>query len=135
MATGSVVKEDDATQLATAAPTLNPFSGYYTQSSQHRGFYHPTEWGGVDEADQERYDAVNGNAYDIDSNGNKGIRLTPIYMDFHSLGGDEINMSQKAGVYKTIANAGFFGDSANIGGITYQYFPLSSVNAMMIRRD
>ena len=135
MAVGSVVKDDDATQLATAAPTLNPFDGYYAQSNQHRGFYHPTEWGGIAEADQERYDAVNGNAYDIDSNGNKGIRLTPIYMDFHSLGGDEINMSQKAGIYKTISNAGFFGDSATIGSETYQYFPLTSVSAMMIRRD
>ena len=135
MVTGSVVADDDATQTPTAAPTLNPFSGYYAQSNQHRGFYHPTEWGGIAEADQERYDAVNGNAYDIDSNGNKGIRLTPIYMDFHSLGGDEINMSQKAGIYKTISNAGFFGDSATIGSETYQYFPLTSVSAMMIRRD
>ena len=135
MSVGSVVADDDATQTPTAAPSLNPFSGYYTQPNVHRGFYHPTEWGGVAEADQERYDAINGEAYDIDSNGNKAIRLAPIYMDFHSLGGDEINMSDKAGIYKTIGNAGFFGDSANIGGQIYQYFPLTSVGAMMIRRD
>ena len=135
MAQGSAVADDDVTQTPTAAPTLNPFNGYYIQDQQHRGFYHPTEWGGAPEADQERYDAVNGNAYDIDSNGNKAIRLTPMYMDFHSLGGDEINMSDKAGIYRTIGNAGFFGDSATIGSQTYQYFPLSSVNAMMIRRD
>ena len=135
MEKGGVVADDDVTKTPTAAPTLNPFSGYYAQNQSHRGFYHPTEWGGAAEADQERYDAINGEAYDIASNGNKAIRLIPIYMDFHSLGGDEINMSDKSGIYRTVANAGFFGDSANIGGITYQYFPLSSVNAMMIRRD
>ena len=135
MEKGGVVADDDVTKTPTAAPTLNPFSGYYAQNQSHRGFYHPTEWGGAAEADQERYDAINGEAYDIDSNGNKAIRLIPIYMDFHSLGGDEINMSDKSGIYRTVANAGFFGDSANIAGITYQYFPLSSVNAMMIRRD
>lgn len=135
MSQGSAVFDDDVTQTPTAAPTLNPFNGYYTQFTQHRGFYHPTEWGGAAEADQERYDAVNGDAYDIDSNGNKAIRLIPMYMDFHSLGGNEINMSEKAGIYRTVGNAGFFGDSATVGGQTYQYFPLSSVNAMMIRRD
>jgi hypothetical protein len=135
MTVGGATADDDATQTPTTAPTLNPFNGYYAQDQSHRGFYHPTEWGGATEADQERYDAINGEAYDIDSNGNKAIRLIPIYMDFHSLGGDEINMSDKSGIYRTVANAGFFGDSANIGGQTYQYFPLSSVNAMMIRRD
>lgn len=134
MAGGSVY-DDDATQTPSAAPSINPISSYYTQSVQHRGWYYGQEWGGTGNNDQERYDAINGAAYDIDSEGNKAIRLKPIYMDFHSLGGNEINMSEKAGVYVTIGNAGFFGDSATVGGQTYQYFPLSAINAMMIRRD
>ena len=133
--TAGAVMDDDVTQRPITSPTINPATSYYTQSTSHRGWYYGQEWGGVGNNDQERYDAIAGAAYDIDSNGNKAIRLSPTYFDFHSLGGDEVNMSSKAGIYKTIANAGFFGDSATINGVTYQYFPLSSLNAMMIRRD
>lgn len=135
MSVVGAVLDDDTTQKPTAAPSLNPANGYYTQYTQHHGWMYGTEWGGIGNRDQERFDAVNGDAYDIDSNGNKAIRLTPTLMDFHSLGGDEVNMSEKSGIYPTIANAGFFGDSATIGGVKYQYFPLSDTNAFMIRRD
>jgi len=127
--------DDNTTARPTALANPNPFSSYYTSYTQHRGFFYSTEWGGVASNDIEAWDAINGNAYDIDSNGNKAIRLRPSYMDFSALGGDEINMSAKAGVYHTVGNAGFWGDSATINGVTYQYFPMTSVNAMMIRRD
>ena len=132
---GDAVADDDVTQTPFNSPSIDPIGGYYAQSNQHRGWFYGTEWGGIGNRDQERFDAINGAAYDIDSNGNKAIRLTPMYMDFHSLGGDEVNMSAKAGIYLTIGNAGFFGDSATISGQKYQYFPLSALNALMIRRD
>ena len=135
MSATACVLDDDVTQRPTAPPSIDPSTGYYTQYNQHRGWFAASEWGGLSANDPERRDAINGNAYDIDSNGNKSIRLSPTYFDFHSLGGDEVNMSSKAGIYTTVANAGFFGDSATIDGVKYQYFPLSSTNAMMIRRD
>ena len=135
MSVVNAILDDDATARPITSASPNPFSTYYSSHQQFRGFFYSSEWGGKASNDIEAYDAINGNAYDIDSNGNKSIRLRPTYMDFSAIGGDEINMSEKAGIYHTIGNAGFFGDSADINGVKYQYFPLSELNAIMVRRD
>lgn len=135
MSAVNAILDDDTNARPTAAPVPNPFSQYYNSYQQFNGFFYATTWGGLSSNDIEAWDAINGNAYDIDSNGNNAIRLRPTYMDFAPIGGDEINMSEKSGIYHTVGNAGFFGDSADIGGVKYQYFPLSALNAMMIRRD
>lgn len=133
MTAAGVVYDDDVTARPTNG-TPNPFLTYYNSYQQFKG-YQGKDWGGAWGFDTEAWDAVNGNAFDIDSNGDKSIRLHPYIFDWAPLGGNEVNMSEKAGIYFTCGNAGFFGDSADIDGVKYQYFPLSDVQAIMVRRD
>jgi hypothetical protein len=92
---------------------------------------------GVIQADN--YSSLTNMAYGrlkiLDSNGNNSLTLTPTLFDWASLGGNMINMSEKAGIYRGPGGAGFWGDSAEIDGNKYQYFPISSMASIVIRRD
>ena len=55
-------------------------------------------------------------------------------MDWHWAGGETINMSNKSGQYKAPGGAGLWGDSAEIDGQKYQYFPTSTHAGILIKR-
>ena len=57
-----------------------------------------------------------------------------MHYDWYGFGGNEINMSDKPGFYHTVTGAGFWGDSADIDGKKFQYFPLSAYVAVMLER-
>lgn len=76
-----------------------------------------------------------GNTKVFDSNGNNTLTLHPTIMDWSPMGGNICDMSKKAGVYWAPGGAGFWGDSADIDGSKYQYFPISAHGAWVIRRE
>jgi len=127
------IADDDVSARPTT--TTNDIGTNLTTPQNYLSGFRVSDWGGITDRDADAWDAVTGNAWNIDSNGNKEIPLKPIRMDYTTISGNEINMSEKAGIYSTLGNAGFWGDSADINGTTYQYFPLNSNGALFIRRD
>ena len=97
--------------------------------------YSQAEWGSpFNDLDPQYGDALQG-GHAIDSNGQRTLTLDPIIMNWQPYQGDTVNMSELSGHYYASGNMGFFGDSATIGGETYQYFPFSSNKALVLKRS
>ena len=148
--TPSTVVDDDTTQAPNVVTnSLDGFSYGFTASSNTafnvRGFRF-IDW----PSNRENISHVNyststnnlsitnmafGQAQVLDSNGNNTLSLEPTIMDWATMGGNICDMSKKAGVYYAPGGAGFWGDSADIDGVKYQYFPISAYGAFVIRRD
>ena len=133
--------DDDATQNITAQATTEELGSYYTinnskstNTGTHIPGYSQAEWGSpFSDLDPQYGDALQG-GHAIDSNGQRTLTLDPIIMNWQPYQGDTVNMSELSGHYYASGNMGFFGDSATIGGDTYQYFPFSSNKALVLKR-
>ena len=139
--------DDDVTQEPTTSG--NGFD-HYAQTADQTGYdvgfgYRACDWGSdkgenrwygnANSVDANASNAAFGMGHIFDSNGNKQIPVYPILQDWHPFGGELVNMSQKSGIYHSIGAAGFWGDSADIGGTKYQYFPFSANHSWVIKRD
>ena len=145
-------KDDDTTQEPTSetATSTSGMDNLYAARSHLIG-YSPGHWfplngdfayntvgsvsGHNTGLDINLYNSAYGRAFIYDSNGNTAIPLKPTIFDWHPFGGEVIDMSAKAGMYNSIGGAGLWGDSAEVNGDKYQYFPMRDTFALMIRRD
>ena len=133
--------DDDATQNITAQAYTEEFGAYYQPHNDKISMvgvnipgFSNADWGGPFDAIDPQYgDALQG-GHAIDSNGQRTLTLDPIIMNWQPYQGDTVNMSELSGHYHASGNMGFFGDSATIGGDTYQYFPFSSNKALVLKR-
>ena len=140
--------DDDTTQEPTyqVASTASGMDNLYTARSELIG-YNPGNWfnlssnirygigGHTNPTDVNVYNSAFGRAHIFDSDGNKAIPLKPAMFDWHPFGGELVDMSAKAGVYNSVGGAGLWGDSAEVNGQKYQYFPTKANFGLMIRRD
>ena len=140
--------DDDTTQEPNAIQSTNTggMEQYYTATTELVGYY-PGNWFSllgnhrynyssyVGDPDINLYNSAFGQAYIFDSNGNRAIPLKPALFDWHPFGGETVDMSAKAGIYNSIGGAGLWGDSAEVNGQKYQYFPTRQTFGLMIRRD
>lgn len=149
--TPSTTVDDDTTQEpAVVASALDGFNYGFTTYTQAAGYnlqgFRYMDWPCNRESVDFRQHSTNvynihyfnmsfGNARVLDSDGNKTLSLYPTIMDWATMGGNIIDMSKKAGVYFAPGGAGFWGDSAEVDGTKYQYFPISAHGAFAIRRD
>ena len=147
----STVVDDDTTQAPNIVTnSLDGFNYGFTDYNQAAAYnlhgFRYMDWPcNRDNIDFRQYNAnVNnlsytnmafGGAKVLDSNGNNTLSLQPTIMDWATMGGNICDMSKKAGVYYAPGGAGFWGDSADIDGVKYQYFPISANGAFVIRRD
>lgn len=107
---------------------------WFPLSGQFR--YHASNGSGhINPVDVNISNAAYGQGHIYDSNGNRAIPLRPTMFDWHGHGGEIIDMSAKAGIYNSIGGAGLWGDSAEVNGQKYQYFPTSATFGLMVRRD
>ena len=141
--------DDGATKTPSSTYTHTALPGADYECREYLKGFHPQDWidmAGmavrhttqntmVDTTPEINYTNVAaGQGYIFDSNGSRTIPIRPMEMDWHWAGGETINMSNKSGQYKAPGGAGLWGDSAEINGQKYQYFPTSTHGGILIKR-
>lgn len=147
--TDNATIDDGATKTPTATYQHSALPGGDYSNLEYLKGFHPVDWidpagGSIKHSSQNHmYDttpdinftnASAGQGYIFDSNGSRTIPVRPMEMDWHWAGGETINMSNKSGQYKTVGGAGLWGDSAEIDGQKYQYFPTTANAGILIKR-